>query len=342
MSLPRYSKYKDSGVKWLGQLPEHWEVTQLKRGFRVTLGKMLQNKSSTPLDELRPYLRAANIQWGTIDIADVNHMWFSPKESKQLSLLPGDLLVSEGGDVGRSAIWKDEIDDCCFQNSVNRVRSSDRNSTYYLYYWMRVMKDKGFIDAICNKSTIAHFTAEKVKAVPVPFPLSHEQAGIAGFLDWETGKIDALIEEQRRLIELLKEKRQAVISHAVTKGLNPDAPMKDSGIKWLGEMPKHWKLAALKRFWTVTDCKHITAEFVDEGFPLASICEVQSRYVSLENAKRTTEFFYKQLIEGSRKPVAGDLIFSRNATVGEVAQVTEDHPPFAMGQDVCTLRAFLS
>jgi type I restriction enzyme S subunit len=105
---------------------------------------------------------------------------------------------------------------------------------------MSVIKDKGYVDVLCNKSTIAHFTAEKVAAVPVPFPPLAEQTAIAEFLDRETGKIDGLVTEQRRLMELLKEKRQAVISHAVTKGLNPQAPMKPSGIEWLGDVPESW------------------------------------------------------------------------------------------------------
>jgi type I restriction enzyme S subunit len=140
------------------------------------------------------------------------------------------------------------------------------------------------------------------------------------------------------LIDLLNEKRQAVISHAVTKGLNPDAPMKPSGVQWLGNVPAHWEIGPIKRHWTIIDCKHITPLFVDGGIPLASIREVQERWVDLENAKSTTESFYLQLIEGGRKPRPGDLIFSRNATVGEVAQVNADHPPFAMGQDVVLLR----
>ena len=168
-------------------------------------------------------------------------------------------------------------------------------------------------------------------------PLS-EQSAIAAFLVRETAKIDELVAEQRRLMELLKEKRQAVISHAVTRGLNPDAPLKPSGIEWLGDVPEHWDVGPLKRFWSVTDCKHVTAEFVEECFPLASIREVQSRWVALENAKCTTEFFYELLIEGGRCPLPGDLIFSRNATVGEVAQVSAHHPRFAMGQDVVLLR----
>jgi type I restriction enzyme S subunit len=173
--------------------------------------------------------------------------------------------------------------------------------------------------------------------MPVLLPPLDEQVAIASFLDRETAKIDALIAEQQRLIELLQEKRQAVISHAVTKGLNPTAPMKDSGVEWLGEVPEHWDACPLKHHWLVTDCKHITAEFTEDGHPLVSIREAQGRWVSLETAKRTTNDFYELLTEGGRKPQSGDLVFTRNATVGEVAEVPEGIEPFALGQDVVLL-----
>jgi type I restriction enzyme S subunit len=106
----------------------------------------------------------------------------------------------------------------------------------------------------------------------------------------------------------------------------------------VGEIPDDWEVGNLFRFWNVTDCKHVTAEFVSNGFPVASIKEVQSRFVDLTNAKQTTTHFYDLLIEGGRKPGSGDLMLSRNATVGEIAQVADWHPRFAMGQDVCLLR----
>jgi len=232
-------------VEWLGEVPGHWSVTALKRGFDVTLGKMLQPDSTGSEDELLPYLRAANIHWEGVDSTDIKLMWLTKRDREQLRLAHGDLLISEGGDVGRSCMWAAELEHCYFQNSVNRVRARDGHSNRYLYYWMSTVKDKGYIDVLCNKSTIAHFTAEKVAAVPVPLPTSVEQTQIAGFLDRETAKIDALVAEQRRLMALLKEKRQAVISHAVTRGLNPDAPMKPSGIEWLGDVPAHWGIGAL-------------------------------------------------------------------------------------------------
>lgn len=106
----------------------------------------------------------------------------------------------------------------------------------------------------------------------------------------------------------------------------------------VGVIPEEWEVDHLGRFWSVTDCKHVTAKFIANGYPLASIKEVQSRFVDLNDCKQTTQQFYNLLIEGGRKPKVGDIILSRNATVGEVAQVAEWHPPFAMGQDVCLLR----
>ncbi|MGE4410062.1 MAG: restriction endonuclease subunit S [Sphingobium sp.] len=246
MSFPAYPDYRDSDIAWLGEVPSHWLVVPLKRRFSVTLGKMLQSDAKTDDDVERPYLRAANIKWGQIDTDDVKTMWFSPHEANALELRAGDLIVSEGGDVGRSAIWRNDVADCHFQNSVNRVRSTTDSRTDFLFYWMVTIKAKGYVDVLCNKSTIAHFTAEKVAAVPLPVPTPDEQAAIAAFLDRETAKIDELVAEQERLIALLREKRQAVISHAVTKGLNPAAPMKDSGIEWLGEIPAHWLVQPVK------------------------------------------------------------------------------------------------
>ena len=106
----------------------------------------------------------------------------------------------------------------------------------------------------------------------------------------------------------------------------------------VGVIPGDWEVDRLDKFWSVTDCKHVTAQFISNGYPLASIKEVQSRFVDLGFAKQTTQQFYNLLIDSGRKPEAGDLIISRNATVGEIAQVAEWHPLFAMGQDVCLLR----
>jgi type I restriction enzyme S subunit len=267
MSSHRYPSYSLYDFENIGSIPSHWSASPVKRGFYVRLGKMLQPEQKSPDEILMPYLRAANIQKNGADLLDVKEMWFTPQEVKQLKLRPFDLLVSEGGDVGRSCIWKGELAECGFQNSINRVRPKLNNSNVFLFYWLSHLKSDGYIDVLCNKSTIAHFTAEKLANVPMPAPPLEEQLIIANFLERETAKIDALIEEQKRLIELLKEKRQAVISHAVTKGLDPSVPMKDSGVEWLGQVPAHWEINKLSRYFEATKGKRgqlLTKEYCGE------------------------------------------------------------------------------
>ena len=218
-------------------------------------------------------------------------MWFSPRDRLQLRLCAGDLLVSEGGDVGRSSLWKKELEECYIQNSVNRIRGKKNNSTRFLYYWIATVKAKGYIDVLCNKSTIAHFTAEKVAEVPVPFPPTREQTTIATFLDRETAKIDGLIAEQEKLIALLAEKRQATISHAVTKGLNPAAPMKDSGVAWIGEIPQDWSSVQLKHLCSLLkDGTHLPPALVDEGIPFTARYRNIADSVTLHSRTMTHEY----------------------------------------------------
>jgi type I restriction enzyme, S subunit len=340
MSFPRYPKYKDSGVEWLGEVPEHWEVRRLRQ-----IGPLLKGSGGSKEDIVESGVPC--IRYGDLY---TTHAYFilqartHVSEERAADYFPiqkGDVLFAASGEdlaeIGRSAVTLIDERVCCGGDLVI-LRPQMTVVPEFMGYACDCWVSKAQKASMGRGTTVKHIYPDELKRLLLALPPAPEQTAIATFLDHETAKIDALIAEQQRLIEVLQEKRQAVISHAVTKGLNPDAPMKDSGIEWLGEVPEHWKVGPLKRFWATTDCKHITAEFVDEGYPLASIREVQSRWVDLSTAKQTTEHFYLQLIEGGRKPMEGDLIFSRNATVGEVAQVPANPPAFAMGQDVCLLR----
>jgi type I restriction enzyme, S subunit len=231
VSFPAYSKYKDSGVAWLGRVPEHWEVPALGYRYHVELGKMLDEKRITG-KHLGPYLRNTDVQWGQINIDDLPSMDFEPPERERFQLKAGDLLVCEGGEVGRAALWRGEMAECFYQKALHRIRprSRETDTATFLYYLFHAAVTSGVFTGHAGKSTIAHLPAETLRRYRFGFPPLPEQQRIAAFLDRETGKIDELVAEQRRLLELMKEKRQAVISHAVTKGLNPAAPLKPSGI----------------------------------------------------------------------------------------------------------------
>lgn len=205
---------KDSGVEWLGEVPKHWDVAIVKRAFIVKLGKMLQPDQKDETDVFKKYLKASSITWDGVKDID-NEMWFSENELKKLKLEIGDLLVAEGGDVGKSCIF-DSSEEFYYQNSVNRVRGKKNNANKFLYYWLFTLKYSGYIDILCNKSTIAHFTAEKLNETILLLPDSIEQNEIIAYLDLENEKINHLILKQNQLIEKLKEYRSSIISHAVT------------------------------------------------------------------------------------------------------------------------------
>lgn len=323
MTLARYPEYKATDVPWLGDVPAHWDVKRLKHGFRLVTERATQRDNPVALENIESWS-------GEYIPTDAD---FS---GEGINFQQGDVLFGKL----RPYLAKAYLATSCGEaiGDFHVMRPSQGVEPKYGFYYLL---SESFISEVSGATYGAKMPRigwDSMGSLPFLEPHPSEQRQICRFLGHETARIDSLIEEQQRLIELLKEKRQAVISHAVTKGLDPEVPMKDSGVEWLGEVPAHWEVGALKRFWRVVDCKHVTADFIDDGYPLASIREVQSRYVDLGNANRTSDTFFHRLISDGRSPETGDLILSRNATVGEVAEVAAWHPPFAMGQDVCLLK----
>ena len=242
MSFPRYKQYKDSGPTWFGRVPSHWDVLNGRRVFTQ------KRNASLPDD---PQLSATQ-KYGVIP-----QTLFMELEQQKV------VLALKGTDAFKHV----EIDDFIislrsFQGGIEKSHYRGCVSTAYTVlrstkdidakYWEYLLKSSPYIDALSSVTDGIRegrsISYAQFGGLPLPFPCMYEQTAIAAFLDYETAKIDALIEEQRQLIELLKEKRQAVISHAVTKGLNPDAPMKDSGTFWIGKVPQHWDVSSLRYF----------------------------------------------------------------------------------------------
>ena len=209
-------KMKDSGIEWLGQIPEHWDAIPVKRRYGIQLGKMLQNNPESDTDVSVPYAKALHVRWGKVDTSDLPDMWASPSEVKHFGVKSGDLLVCEGGEAGRAGIVDSAPAPCIIQNALHRVRGKGTD-VRFLQYVLQTVGSGGWFDVLCNKATIAHFTREKLAELRVPMPVSlAEQLSIDAFLDRETARIDALIEKINSSINLLREYRTALISAAVT------------------------------------------------------------------------------------------------------------------------------
>jgi len=205
---------KDSGVEWIGEIPSHWGRLPLKQFGDVTLGKMLTSEDKGGY-HLKPYLRSKNIQVERVDISDMKEMWFSDSEVEKLKLEKGDLLFNEGGDVGRTCIWLNEIDECYIQNSVNRVRFENDDERYFLHLSI-LYHSVGYYDSLVNRVSIPHLTKEKLESVTFLRPPLSEQQQIVEYLDEQTQLIDNTISIEEKRIELLKEYRQSLISEVVT------------------------------------------------------------------------------------------------------------------------------
>jgi type I restriction enzyme S subunit len=181
---------------------------------------------------------------------------------------------------------------------------------------------------------------EQFGAISLPYPMPEEQAAIAAFLDYETAKIDALIEKQQRLIELLKEKRQAVISHAVTKGLNPTAPMKDSGVEWLGEVPAHWDVLAIKHIVStpITDGPHETPEFFDTGIPFVSAEAVSSGRIDFEKIRAHISDADNQRFSKKYSPKKFDIYMVKSGATTGVTAIVETDDAFNIWSPLAAIR----
>ena len=230
MSFPRYGSYKDSGVEWLGEVPSDWSVKPLKREARL-----VTERAST---RFRP-LGLENIEgWsGRLFETDTDF------EGEGIAFRPGDVLYGKLRPYLAKVYATDFAGEAVGDFHV--IRPAATTLARFLSYLLLTRELVSILDGSTFGAKMPRVGWEFLGALKVAFPTLSEQSAITDFLDRETAKIDALVEAQRRLIALLKEKRQAVISHAVTKGLDRSAPLKPSGIDWLGDVPAHWEVKPL-------------------------------------------------------------------------------------------------
>ena len=208
---------KYSGVNWIGDIPESWGLTKVSNQYDVTLGKMLCTSPETPDSTEENYLCSANVKRNGIE-GDIKTMWFTPKEKEEYLLKKGDLIVSEGGNAGTPMIYDGSRDPCYIQNAVHRVRAYENQDirNRFLYYWMSFAKDIGYVDLVCNKATIAHFTKKKLMEMPVVSIDLDTMSDIVHHLDSKCTQIDLEINYTSGLIDTMSDYKQSLIYEYVT------------------------------------------------------------------------------------------------------------------------------
>lgn len=323
---PPYPEYKDSGVVWLGDVPEHWVLSRVKDVAVVFGGYPFDSQRFSP-DVGVPLIRIRDIN------TELTAVYFDGDVPQEAIVENNDVLIGMDGEFN-VARWKGGK--AALNQRVACVRTDSDELTTLLFYTLpfslKVVNDLTYY------TTVKHLSLEDIKKTIFALPQGEELSNIVAFLDYETARIDRLIAQQLRLIELLKEKRQAVISHAVTKGLNPNTPMKDSGVEWLGQVPEHWDVCLIKfKCDGVTDGAHISP--VTEGGQelFVSIKDIEDGKIDFDNALLTSPDSYQYLVKTGCQPFAGDILFSKDGTIGQTA-VTPEGISFVVASSLIIIR----
>ena len=337
-----YAEYKDSGVEWLGEIPSHWEKILFKR-------VVLQVKDGTHgthqrVEEGSYLLSAKNVFNHGIEIG-LTESRIPNKDYQEIvsNGFPkkGDILVTCVGTIGRSCVYTFEKP-IAFQRSVAFLRLNSQCDSKYYKYFIESKQYQSQLESLIKSSAQGGvYMGDLINTVVANCDFL-EQKQISNFLDHETSKIDHLIEKQQQLIELLKEKRQAVISHAVTKGLDPNVPMRDSGVEWLGEVPEHWQVGRIKHLAQIiskgTTPTTMGGDFVEEGI----------RFLKAENigkgfrVNNYPEFFISEKVDEqlarSRLKEHDVLVIIAGATTGLASVLQKELLPANTNQAVSFIR----
>lgn len=333
MTLKPYPKYKPSGVEWLGEVPEHWEMKKTKSIFRLIT-------DSAPADNNYELLSIYT------DIGVKPRKDLEEKGNKA-STTDGYWKV-EIGDliVNKLLAWMGAIGYSAYEGVTSPAYdilrpSNDIYSMYYHYLFRTKIAQQEFkrwSRGIMEMRLRLYF--DELGNLFMPVPSIDEQKQIIDFLDRETARIDTLITKQQRMIELLKEKRQAVISHAVTKGLDPTVKMKESGVEWLGEVPEHWETVAIKHIVSipVTDGPHETPEFLDEGVPFISAEAISQGFINFD--KKRGYISADLNVQYSKKyfPRKYDIFMIKSGATTGVTAIVETDDEFNIWSPLAVIR----
>lgn len=318
---------------WFGRVPKAWRVRPMRWVFQEINDRGHAHEDMLSVTISRGVVRQQDFlsESSKRDASNLD-------KSKYKLVQPGDITYN------KMRAWQGALGVSRHRGIVSPayivVRPRGAMNSIYLHYLLRTPAFAKEAErwSYGISSDQWSLRPEHFRMIHCPVPPSDEQAAIVRYLAHANARIDRAMAAKRRLIALLDEQKQVVINQAVTRGLDATAPVKDSGLPWLGGIPAHWDVVPLRRFWSVTDCKHLTVPFTEEGYPLASVTQAQRFFLDLSDARRTTDEDYRSLVEGGRQPRRGDLIYCRNVGVGSATVVATDDR-FAMGQDVCLLRS---
>jgi type I restriction enzyme S subunit len=341
MSYPRYPAYKASGVEWLGEIPAHWQVRRLKSIASVRLSNV--DKKTLEGQEPVDLCNYVDVYYHDKITAALDFMaaTATPQQIERFRLKEGDVLITKDSeswtDIAVPAVVTEKLETVLCGYHLALIRPLVELSGRFLARAFSAVGPRDQFQIAANGITRFGLSSDAIMtgvfAVP-PFP---EQQAIAAFLDRKTGELDALIAEKQRLLALLQEQRAALITQAVTKGLDPSAPMKDSGVELYPSFPLMWcmtRLGDLCR--TVLDGPHFSPDYVDDGILFLSTRNVKVDRWSLGDAKFISESDYQEFCKRV-VPEIGDVLYTKGGTTG-IARVVDIEQPFHVWVHIAVLK----
>ena len=322
--MERYERYKDSGVKWIGEIPGHWGMYKLKYLFKLNKNKNIGNKCNTIL----------SLSYGKIKIKKDLNEGLTPESYESYQLLSTGDIVIRSTDLQndhtslRTGLVKIEGAITSAYIGLKNLDMSLCDSRFYHYF----LHDWDITKAIYNqgKGLRQSLNWDDIKNMLIPVLDISEQTAIANYLDSATAKIDEAIAQQQKMIDLLNERKQIIINNAVTKGLNPDAPMKDSGVVWIGEIPEHWEIKKLKHvcqaFGRIGFRGYSTTDLVDEGEGCITLSPSNMHDGKMQYGKCTYLSWEKYEESPEIKVFNGDILFVKTGSTYGKSSIVEDLP----------------
>ncbi|MBW4592540.1 MAG: restriction endonuclease subunit S [Brasilonema angustatum HA4187-MV1] len=339
-----YEKYKDSGVEWLGEIPEHWKAVRIKH---IT-NQIIDGAHFTPtyVNEGIPFLRVTDIVQAKNNSINMNNIKFIPEEEHNtLSIRckpeKGDLLYSKNGTIGVPRIVDWDFDFSIFVSLCLIKVIKPKVNIEFLQYSLLGKLTETQINIGAKSNTVTNLHLDKIKEFWATLPPLDEQKTIARFLDHKTKQIDDLIAKKETLIEKLDEKRTALISHAVTKGLDPSVPMKDSGVEWLGQIPEHWEVKKTKFLVTKIGSgktpKGGSEIYVDSGVMLIRSQNVYDEGLRLDDVVYIDDEIDN--LQANSRVFPNDILLNiTGASIGRVGLVPPGFGKANVNQHVCIFR----
>lgn len=334
-----YPKYKAAGVEGLGDIPAHWQVRRLKTVAHVQLSNV--DKKSVEGDVPVRLCNYVDVYYNDHITSAIEFMsaTATPEQRTRFSLRRGDVLITKDSeswtDIAVSAVVAEDLDDAVCGYHLAHIRPLEELDGRFLARAFSAVGPRDQFQIAANGVTRFGLSSDAIKDGLFAVPPLPEQLAIAAFLDRETAKIDTLVAKKERVIELLQEKRTALITQAVSKGLVPSVPKKDSGVEWLGEIPAHW---VVKRLWHLTPTDRrimygivLPGPNVDDGVPIVKGGDVSAERLRLEQLNRTTveieSRFARSRLKGS------DLVYAIRGSIGEVEMVPDELEGANLTQD---------